>query len=61
MRENSDFIRVAVLEMAMRRKGKLGDHKPGRTRWALPPRQPSTKPYEIGQNGIPVRWVGITH
>lgn len=61
MRENSDFIRVAVLEMAMRRKGKLDDQKPGRTRWALPPRQPSTKPYEIDQNGIPVRWVGITH
>jgi hypothetical protein len=60
MRENSDFIRVAVLEMAMRRKGKLDDQKPGRARWALPPRKPSTKPYEIGQNGVPVRWVAVT-
>ena len=61
MRENSDFIRVAVLEMAMRKKGKLDDQKPGRARWALPPRKPSTKPYEIGQNGIPVRWVAVTY
>lgn len=61
MRENSDFIRVAVLEMAMRRKGKLDDQKPGRARWALPPRKPSTKPYKIGQNGVPVRWVAVTY
>jgi hypothetical protein len=61
MRENSDFIRVAVLEMAMRKQGKLDDQKPGRARWALPPRKPSTKPYEIGQNGIPVRWVAVTY
>jgi hypothetical protein len=61
MRENSDFIRVAVLEMAMRKRGKLDDQKPGRARWALPPRKPSTKPYEIGQNGIPVRWVAVTY
>lgn len=61
MRENSDFIRVAVLEMAMRKKGKLDDQKPGRARWALPPRKPSTKPYEIGHNGIPVRWVAVTY
>jgi hypothetical protein len=61
MRENSDFIRVAVLEMAMRKNGKLDDQKPGRARWALPPRKPSTKPYVIGQNGIPVRWVAVTY
>ena len=61
MRENSDFIRVAVLEMAMRKKGKLDDQKPGRARWALPPRKPSTKPYEISQSGIPVRWVAVTN
>jgi hypothetical protein len=61
MRENSDFIRVAVLEMAMRKNGKLDDQKPGRARWALPPRKPSTKPYEVGQNGIPVRWVAVTY
>jgi hypothetical protein len=61
MRENSDFIRVAVMEMAMRKKGKLDDQKPGRARWALPPRKPSTKPYEIGPDGVPVRWIAVTH
>lgn len=60
MRENSDFIRIAVMEMEMRRKGKLDDQKPGRARWALPPRLPPTKPYQIGDDGIPVRWVPIT-
>jgi hypothetical protein len=61
MRENSDFIRVAVMEMLMRKKGKLDDHKPGRARWALPPRKPPTKPYEIAANGVPVRWIAVTH
>jgi hypothetical protein len=61
MRENSDFIRIAVMEMAMRKKGKLDEQKPGRARWALPPRKPSTKPYEIGADGVPVRWVAATH
>jgi len=60
MRENSDFIRIAVMEMAMRKNGKLDDQKPGRARWALPPRKLSTKPYEIGENGIPVRWIAVT-
>jgi hypothetical protein len=61
MRENSDFIRVAVMEMLMRKKGKLDDHKPGRARWALPSRKPPTKPYEIAENGVPVRWIAVTH
>jgi hypothetical protein len=60
MRENSDFIRVAVMEMLMRKKGKLDDQKPGRARWALPPRKPPTKPYEISENGVPVRWIAVT-
>lgn len=60
MRENSDFIRIAVMEMAMRRKGKLDDQKSGRAKWALPPRISSTKPYEIGEDGIPTRWVPTT-
>lgn len=60
MRENSDFIRIAVMEMAMRKNGKLDDRKPGRAKWALPPRKISTKPYEIGEDGIPARWVGVT-
>ncbi|KAH7419021.1 hypothetical protein BKA64DRAFT_633726 [Cadophora sp. MPI-SDFR-AT-0126] len=61
MRENSDFIRVAVMEMLMRKKGKLDDQKPGRARWALPPRIPPTKPYEISENGVPARWISVTH
>jgi hypothetical protein len=60
MRENSDFIRVAVMEMLMRKKGKLDDHKPGRAKWALPPRKPPTKPYEIAENGVPARWIAVT-
>ncbi|EXA45850.1 hypothetical protein FOQG_06116 [Fusarium oxysporum f. sp. raphani 54005] len=60
MRENSDFIRIAVMEMAMRKRGKLDDQRPGRARFALPPRQTSTKPYEMGANGVPARWIPIT-
>lgn len=61
MRENSDFIRVAVMEMAMRKSGKLDDQRPGRARWALPPRKLSSKPYEVGSNGVPARWVSVTY
>lgn len=61
MRENSDFIRVAVMEMLMRKKGKLDDQKPGRARWALPPRIPPTKPYEISEDGVPARWIAVTN
>ncbi|KAL2181481.1 uncharacterized protein P884DRAFT_191043 [Thermothelomyces heterothallicus CBS 202.75] len=60
MRENSDFIRIAVMEMAMRKSGKLDDQRPGRARWALPPRKPSTRPYEIRPDGVPARWVSVT-
>lgn len=59
MRENSDFIRVAVMEMAMRRSGKLDEQQPGRARWALPPRKTSIKPYQICSDGIPARWVPV--
>ncbi|KAG6000382.1 hypothetical protein E4U21_005545 [Claviceps maximensis] len=61
MRENPDFIRIAVMEMAMRRRGKLDSQKPGRARWALPPRRPSAKPYEVGSTGIPTRWIPVTY
>ncbi|KAG8407973.1 hypothetical protein J3458_020278 [Metarhizium acridum] len=61
MRENPDFIRIAVMEMAMRRRGKLDNQKPGRARWALPPRKTSLKPYEVGSNGVPARWVPLPH
>ncbi|KAL2164313.1 hypothetical protein VTH06DRAFT_3529 [Thermothelomyces fergusii] len=60
MRENSDFIRIAVMEMAMRKSGKLDDQRPGRARWALPPRKVSTRPYEIRPDGVPARWVSVT-
>ncbi|KAI9148025.1 hypothetical protein HJFPF1_11846 [Paramyrothecium foliicola] len=60
MRENCDFIRIAVMEMAMRKRGKLDDQQPGRARWALPPRKTSAKPYEIGTNGIPIRWIPVS-
>ncbi|POR33111.1 Uncharacterized protein TPAR_06690 [Tolypocladium paradoxum] len=61
MRENPDFIRIAVMEMAMRRRGKLDSQRPGRARWALPPRRPSMKPYEIGPNGVPARWTPVSN
>ncbi|KAH6636375.1 hypothetical protein F5144DRAFT_177159 [Chaetomium tenue] len=61
MRENPDFIRIAVMEMAMRKSGKLDDQRPGRARWALPPRKSNTSPYEIGPDGVPARWVAVTH
>ncbi|PNS19310.1 Vacuolar protein sorting-associated protein 18 [Sphaceloma murrayae] len=38
-RENSDFLRVVVLEMNMRRMGKLEETMSGRARIWLPPRQ----------------------
>ncbi|CAK7216617.1 hypothetical protein SBRCBS47491_002888 [Sporothrix bragantina] len=60
LRENSDFIRIAVMEMAMRRAGKLDDRKPGRARLALPPRKMAGKPYVVGTDGVPARWVSAT-
>ncbi|KAH6624704.1 hypothetical protein B0J18DRAFT_367200 [Chaetomium sp. MPI-SDFR-AT-0129] len=60
MRENPDFIRIAVMEMAMRKNGKLDDQRPGRARWALPPRKTSAVPYEIGADGVPARWVAVS-
>ena len=60
MRENSDFIRIAVMEHLMRRRGKLDDQREGHARWLLPPRKATTKPYEIGPDGVPARWVSIS-
>lgn len=60
VRENSDFMRVAVIEMSMRKLGKLNDQKPGRARYALPPRKMSMKPYEVTEDGVPLRWVPTT-
>ncbi|KAK4954798.1 hypothetical protein LTR10_006990 [Elasticomyces elasticus] len=55
-RENSDFLRVVVLEMNMRRQGKL---ESGRARIWLPPRQGSAPCEEHRQ--VPSRWVGAKH
>lgn len=60
-RENSDFLRVIVLEMNMRRVGKLDAKAVGRARIWLPPRKPgsgktSTHLSESEQR-IPTRWV----
>ncbi|KAH8178583.1 hypothetical protein LIA77_00102 [Sarocladium implicatum] len=60
MRENPDFIRIAVMEMAMRKQGKLDDQRPGRARWALPPRKAVLKPYGVNRDGVPQRWVPLT-
>ncbi len=59
-RENSDFLRVIVLEMNMRKVGKLSDTAPGRARLWLPARQVA-KPaeLEVGMEGVPRRWVGL--
>lgn len=43
-RENSDFLRVVVLEMNMRRVGKLEETVAGRAKIWLPPRQTATSP-----------------
>lgn len=54
-RENSDFLRIVVLEMNMRREGKL---ETGRARIWLPPRKVSSSPEEEGR--VPRRWVGVS-
>jgi len=57
-RENSDFLRVIVLEMNMRKAGKLNEAAMGRARIWLPPRQLG-KQQDPGTEGVPRRWVGI--
>ena len=74
-RENSDFLRVIVLEMNMRKVGKLSDASPGRARLWLPPRKvgkPSgtCTPVEAEEGHeayekkerearVPERWAGV--
>ncbi|KAL9135516.1 MAG: hypothetical protein Q9175_003286 [Cornicularia normoerica] len=63
-RENSDFLRVIVLEMSMRKVGKLSDASPGRARLWLPARQTEKtgSEEEDGKDerkGIPQRWAGV--
>ena len=61
-RENSNFLRVVVLEMNMRRSGKLRDDIPIRTRIWLPPRKVSSGGDYADEDGsaVPRRWVGVS-
>lgn len=58
-RENSDFLRVIVLEMNMRRVGKLDAKAVGKARIWLPPRKPGANksPSVQSQTGVPGRWI----
>jgi hypothetical protein len=61
-RENSDFLRVIVLEMSMRRVGKLDSKGPGRARVWLPPRKNvDSSEGIVRKDGIPSRWVGQSY
>ncbi|KAJ4308973.1 hypothetical protein N0V94_009140 [Neodidymelliopsis sp. IMI 364377] len=59
-RENSDFLRVIVLEMNMRRVGKLDAKAVGKARIWLPPRKlgSSKSPSFQSASGVPNRWIG---
>ena len=59
-RENSDFLRVVVLEMNMRRSGKLDAKGFGRARVWLPPRKNGSVECGSLKNGIPARWVATS-
>ncbi|KAF2438328.1 hypothetical protein P171DRAFT_371502 [Karstenula rhodostoma CBS 690.94] len=62
-RENSDFLRVIVLEMNMRRVGKLDSKAVGKARIWLPPRKigASKAPAVQGPaaSRVPDRWVSV--
>ncbi|CAD6591341.1 MAG: hypothetical protein ASARMPRED_005345 [Alectoria sarmentosa] len=63
-RENSNFLRVIVLEMNMRKVGKLSDASPGRARLWLPARQAGKTGIEEEsgkdeRKGTPQRWAGV--
>lgn len=66
-RENSDFLRMVVLEMNMRRSGKLRDDIPTRAQIWRPPRK--NGPHRLvafgdcggdGDGPVPSRWVGVS-
>jgi hypothetical protein len=63
-RENSDFLRMIVLEMNMRRSGKLRHDIPTRARVWLPPRKTDrpSLPSAGARRGrkIPERWVALS-
>ncbi|KAI4284844.1 MAG: hypothetical protein L6R38_001109 [Xanthoria sp. 2 TBL-2021] len=58
-RENSDFLRVIVLEMNMRKVGKLSDVAPGRARLWLPARRSPASSEDTGSE-IPRRWTSLS-
>lgn len=58
VRENGDFLRVIVLEMNMRRRGKLSDTAHGKAKLILPPRQPC-KNRALGDIGRWEAWVCV--
>ena len=63
-RENSNFLRVIVLEMNMRKAGKLSDANPAKAKLWLPARQTGKSGVEDEggrneRNGIPQRWTGV--
>jgi hypothetical protein len=61
-RENSDFLRVVVLELNMRRIGKLDMKSPGRARVWLPPRRNGEVELdkESRKDMVPRRWMSIS-
>lgn len=65
-RENSDFLRVIVLEMNMRRAGKLDAKGLERARVWLPPRKATSMAQlreesieTVGDKKVPAKWVGV--
>ena len=59
VRENSDFLRVIVLEMNMRKRGKLSETAQGKARFILPPRRPGARKDAVDEGAVPSRWVGV--
>ncbi|CAK3812735.1 Hypothetical predicted protein [Lecanosticta acicola] len=57
VRENSNFLRVVVLEMNMRRAGKL---EQGRAKIWLAPREVSVAPAARRGRRVPKRWEGVS-
>jgi hypothetical protein len=65
VRENPDFLRVIVLEMNMRREGKLSEFPHGKARFVLPPRQitivdkASELEGAVEAKVVPQRWIAV--
>lgn len=57
-RENSDFLRIVVMEMNMRRKGKLADDAKGKARLWLPPRPPCPRQSRLDSE-LTNRWISL--